>query len=130
MKTRNTIQRQLVLNSVVQLGDHPTAEEVYERVRSIYPDISLATVYRNLNLLAETGRLLKISVPGAADRFDHNNLPHYHLKCSRCGRLFDLPLAYRPSLDEEARQNSGCSVTGHEIIFHGFCPDCKGGEES
>ena len=71
MAKRNTIQRQLVIAAVRFLADHPTAEEVYDRITMEYPDISKGTVYRNLNSLVESGLLGKVSVPSGADRFDH-----------------------------------------------------------
>ena len=70
MTKRNTIQRQLVIAAVRFLADHPTAEEVYDRITMEYPDISKGTVYRNLNSLVESGLLGKVSVPSGADRFD------------------------------------------------------------
>ena len=79
MAKRNTIQRQLVIAAVRFLADHPTAEEVYDRITMEYPDISKGTVYRNLNSLVESGLLGKVSVPSGADRFDHifgKTLPH------------------------------------------------------
>lgn len=62
MAKRNTIQRQLVIAAVRFLADHPTAEEVYDRITMEYPDISKGTVYRNLNSLVESGLLSKVSV--------------------------------------------------------------------
>ena len=75
MAKRNTIQRQLVIAAVRFLADHPTAEEVYDRITMEYPDISKGTVYRNLNSLVESGLLSKVSVPSGADRFECGQLP-------------------------------------------------------
>ena len=69
--TRNTIQRDLVLQAVLDLKNHPTPEEVYEHIRKQHPTISKGTVYRNLNVLVDKGLLLKVDVPDSANRVDH-----------------------------------------------------------
>ena len=71
MEKRNTIQKQLVLDAVFRLANHPTAEEVYAEVARSHPTVSKATVYRNLGSLSEDGLLRHIKMPGGADRFDH-----------------------------------------------------------
>ena len=70
MEKRTTIQKKLVLDAVLRLADHPTAEQVYAEVVKEHPTVSKATVYRNLNGLVEAGRVRRVSVPGQADRFD------------------------------------------------------------
>ena len=87
MQKRNTIQRQLVIAAVRSLGNHPTAEQVYNDIITKYPDISKGTVYRNLNTLVESGLLSKVSVPSAADRYDYILTKHYHVQCTRCKSL-------------------------------------------
>ena len=79
--TRNTIQRALVLEAVQSLHNHPTSADVYEVVRARHPNISRATVYRNLGVLANRGEVLRVEVPNGADRYDFLNKPHYHAKC-------------------------------------------------
>ena len=71
MERRNTRQRQLVLEAVQELCDHPTAEEIYDAAVKECPGLSLGTVYRNLNSLVDAGRVRRVSIPGKADRFDH-----------------------------------------------------------
>lgn len=82
------------------LGDHPTPSEVYEKVREKHPHISRATVYRNLNLLAERGELAHVAVPNGADRYELRCDPHYHLCCSQCGKIFDAEMPYQADLAE------------------------------
>ena len=108
---RNTIQRQLVIAAVRFLADHPTADEVYERITMEYPDISKGTVYRNLNSLVESGLLNKVSVPSGADRFDHMLTKHYHIKCSHCGNFMNVEnMDYMEDLDEKV-----AAVTGFKM---------------
>ncbi|HIY08965.1 MAG TPA: transcriptional repressor [Firmicutes bacterium] len=125
MKERNTIQRQLTLQAVRELACHPTAEEVYRYVSARRPDVSLATVYRNLNMLSARGDITKVQMPDMADRFDHNTHPHYHLHCIRCGAFRDLEIPYQELLDQQAAGSSGYQIDSHQIVFQGLCPSCQ-----
>lgn len=125
VRKRNTLQRSLVLDAVCKLANHPSAEEVYEQAAKLYPEISKATVYRNLNVLAAEGVLRRISVANAADRFDHNTEKHYHLKCTRCGKFGDVSLPYMQDLDRKVEQETGYTLNSHAIVFEGLCPMCK-----
>ncbi len=90
VQKRNTIQRQLVISAVRSLSNHPTAEEVYNRIVLDYPDISKGTVYRNLNSLVDSGLLRRVSVPSSADRYDHMLTKHYHVQCMKCHRFMNV----------------------------------------
>ena len=81
MEKRNTIQRSLVLNAVNKLQCHATADEVYDEIAKEHPNISKATVYRNLKLLSDMGVIRRMEVPGGADRFDHRCQEHCHVRC-------------------------------------------------
>lgn len=83
-------QRSIILDIVKAGTDHPTAEQIYELARKELPTIGVATVYRNLNMLAENGDIVRISQPGGVDRFDGRTGEHYHMRCSVCGGLTDL----------------------------------------
>lgn len=125
MEKRNTVQRQLVLGAVRALHPaHPNAEQVYTAVTSQHPSISKATVYRNLNSLADDGELSKLAMPFEADRFDDIVGAHYHLHCVRCGKVVDLPLDYLADLNARAEKDSGCRVVAHNLIFSGICGMC------
>ena len=92
---RNTIQSSLVLETVRKLQCHATADEVYSEIIKTYPTISRGTVYRNLQRLCETGEIRKREIPDGADRFDHLCDDHYHIRCVKCGRVFDVDMEYR-----------------------------------
>ena len=124
MIQRNTIQCSLVLETVNRLHCHATADEVYEAIVKEHPTISRATVYRNLNRLSETGDIRKIEVPGGPDRFDHQRHEHYHVKCVKCSRIFDVDMDYIVDLVEKIKDTHGFQFTGHDIIFTGVCPEC------
>jgi len=82
MDMRNTIQRSLVLEAVKELRCHATADEVYDAIMKIHPNISRGTVYRNLNLLSDTGEIHKVEMPSGADCYDHLCHEHYHARFS------------------------------------------------
>ncbi len=126
VKERNTKQKTLILSAVRASCLHPTAEQVHATLLSEMPGISLGTVYRNLNHMAEIGLIRRISVTNSPDRFDGNMMPHHHLCCLTCGDFsdrFDIP--YDKTLDKSAEEKSGFSITRHETVFYGTCPECK-----
>ncbi|MCD8364329.1 MAG: transcriptional repressor, partial [Clostridiales bacterium] len=104
--------------------DHPTAETIYMNIREDNPHISLATVYRNLALLTESGEVQKISTGNGPDRFDGNAAPHNHFLCSCCGNVIDLDMDSISYVDEVAGKTFSGKVQGHKILFYGLCPGC------
>ena len=118
-------QRELVYHAVLQSGQHPTAEAVYQAVRRECPDISLGTVYRNLGRLAECGAIRKIGVPDGSDHFDGTLREHYHLFCIGCGCVRDVDLPELEGLRQVVEQRTGFEVTEHDLILRGLCEDCR-----
>ncbi len=125
MQRRNTVQKQIVLETVKNMHDHPNADEVYAAINAEHPSISKATVYRNLHQLAEQGEILQVSVPSGADRFDFRTDGHYHVCCTGCGRVFDVQMPQINGLIEQVEDSSGVELTHYEILFEGVCPLCK-----
>ncbi|MBR4951096.1 MAG: transcriptional repressor [Clostridia bacterium] len=126
IKERNTKQKTVILSAVRSAKIHPTAEQVHAMVLADMPNISLGTVYRNLNHMAELGQIRRISVTNSPDRFDGDLSPHHHICCSECGEFndrFDLP--YDKSLDTLAEKKTGYKITRHETVFYGLCKNCK-----
>ena len=121
---RNTIQRQLVYNAVKELNVHANAEQVYEYVVKSHPNISKATVYRNLNLLAEANELLNIGSFYGTTHYDHNCHEHYHFMCEQCRRVYDVPALF-PDMRSEITGMDGFEIKGYNLNFHGLCTDCK-----
>lgn len=114
-----------MLDVVNRLKSHATADEVYAEVAATHPNISKATVYRNLNLLSEMGMIRKLEIPGGADRFDHICKEHCHVKCEKCGRVFDIEIPYIDGLDHLVENRNGFELTGYDILFRGICPGCR-----
>ncbi len=122
---RNTVQRSVVLDAVLCLKNHPTAEQVYNEISKRHPSISRATVYRNLNNLAEDGEIGKIDVLTHACHFDHLISPHYHAKCNICHRLFDVEMDYISDLEHSVKSSDGFVFLGHTMVFSGICSQCQ-----
>jgi Fur family transcriptional regulator, ferric uptake regulator len=123
--SRSTKQRQLILEELRKVFTHPTADEVYEMVRCRLPSISLGTVYRNLEKLADHGLIQKVDTGGNQRRFDGNPAPHYHIRCMGCGRLDDIPGKATQSFDHLAETLSDYEIWGHRLEFQGLCPQCR-----
>lgn len=119
-------QRASIREYLAHTYEHPTADMVYLHVRKEFPNISLGTVYRNLNLLADMGEILKITTPNGGDRFDGRTDPHYHITCCRCGKVFDLelPSEHSSEINQLADEHYDGKIISHSITFNGICPHC------
>ena len=122
---RLTTQRQIILEELGKVKSHPTANEVYDMVRRRLPRIGLGTVYRNLELMAENGIILKLEVGGTQKRFDACTDLHYHIRCIACGRVDDIELPVQQEINEIASRNTSYEVLSHHIEFLGTCEQCS-----
>ncbi len=104
---------------------HPTAETVYLDIKQEFPNISLGTVYRNLNLLADMGEILRISPGNGPDRYDGNTAPHYHFICTECGKVLDIDMEHQIQLDKLAGEHFDGTITNHVTHFFGLCRECN-----
>ena len=120
---RYSRQRELIYEALRQTEQHPTAEMIYQWLKPANPSLSLGTVYRNLNLLADEGAIRRMAFP--VERYDAKTMPHPHFCCDQCGAVYDLHLPYDAELDRQALLASGHDVTGHEVVFHGICTTSK-----
>lgn len=118
-------QREAVRDVLMKHHDHPTADAVYAELKKTEPNISLATVYRNLNLLASTGEIKKLAFPFGADHFDAVMTEHYHFVCQKCGKVYDVPMETANDLNAEAERHVPGKVTSHNLVFYGVCDACK-----
>ena len=122
-QTRNTMQREVVYDALRKLnGYHPTAQSVYEEVYKTHPHISRGTVYRNLGILSESGKILKLSMGDGVDRYDDNVAYHGHLLCDQCKQMYDVFFKEPINLSELTKQ--GFVVNTQAVILTGVCPDC------
>lgn len=118
-------QRDLVLKALENNVVHPTADYIYSLLRQSEPNISLATVYRNLNLLADNGVIKRISGLDGITRFDHNTSNHYHFICSNCNKIYDVPADIVGDPAKEVLVRTGLIVESFDISFRGVCQNCK-----
>ncbi len=125
MKNRNTLQRRLVLETVQRMHNHPTADEIYREIAAENTLISKATVYRNLKILSQQGEIQHIPIPDGADCFDFNTIPHYHLECRHCLRVFDVSMPYQTKLYDQIEGCEDFLIESHDILFRGLCPECR-----
>lgn len=121
---RQTKQRQAILEVVEQSRDHPTAAQIFERVRQVLPGIGYATVYRNLGALAEEGLVRELQV-GEVTQFDRRTDRHDHAVCRQCGKLEDVVVPLPEEMIRAAAQPSGFRVAGYHTELIGLCADCR-----
>ena len=122
---RMTRQRQVILDLLREDYSHPTASEIYEKVRRRMPQISLGTVYRNLEILSEQGFIRKLELTGAQKRFDGTLSEHYHVRCLKCGQVGDVDMKTITALEENLSDVCDYDIVGHRLEFIGLCPKCK-----
>jgi Fur family ferric uptake transcriptional regulator len=124
-KLRQTDARRVILEEIMNLDSHPTADEVYEIVRKRIPKVSLGTIYRNLEILSGKGLIQKLDLGGAQRRFDGNTMTHYHLRCLECGRIIDLTTSPLKEIEETLSKLGDWEIIGHRLELIGLCQSCK-----
>lgn len=118
-------KRNAILACLQGTTSHPSAEMVYEMLQKEHPDISLATVYRNLARFKSQGLVSSVATVRGIERFDAMTHPHVHFICSGCDAVMDLPQMEIPeNLSEEAEEISGCRIQGCRLTFTGLCEKC------
>lgn len=123
-------QREMILQSLRNRVDHPTAETLYADIKTQMPEIGIATVYRNLSDLCETGQIVKIKSKNGPDRFDGNPEPHIHFECNSCHEIYDIYIhdVQTKKMDNEIQrlaENIGAEAESSNIWIYGFCKKCK-----
>ena len=107
---RNTVQRQIILDTLKKFTIHPTVEELYEEIQKSHPSISKTTIYRNLRQLVQGGHVGNIVLLDDAERFDKRTDRHYHFQCKSCGALFDVDIDYPDGINEKVQEKYGVHV--------------------
>jgi Fe2+ or Zn2+ uptake regulation protein len=119
-----TPQRQAIFRALHDNPEHPTAESVYDAVRSEVPSISLRTVYQTLNDLATMGELRQLSFGPGSARFDPNGDDHHHLVCEACGKVVDV-YADTSGVALPPADRQGFTIATTQVVFRGRCADCS-----
>ena len=102
---------------------------MYEFVKKDHPSIGKGTVYRNLAILTEEGAIRKVEVPDGSDRFDFTLKNHYHVRCVKCGEVFDVDMDEIPDLKKKIHDTHGMEFLTYDIFFKGICPECRAQEK-
>ena len=124
---RNTVQRQVVLDTLREFKKtriHPTVEEIYAEVHKGHPSISKTTVYRNLRELANDDLIRRVSFRDGLERYDGNQMPHYHFNCKDCSSILDVEIELLTDINDSVQEKYGYQVDDHDLVFSGFCLSC------
>lgn len=121
---RMTHQREIIIDELKRCKSHPTADDLYEKVRKKLPRISLATVYRNLEILSEAGIIRKLEISGRQKRFDWELDSHDHIYCVRCHRVDNVNLENKKNISLQPKDSQGYKIAGCRVEFFGLCPKC------
>ena len=121
---RHTKQLKVVWEAVKDETSHPTADQIYEKVRATMPNISLGTVYRNLQKLVGEKKL-KVLTMGRIQHFDPMMGRHDHFICEECNRVYDILVPSRGKILSRSLPRKGFKVTSHQLSLYGVCKSCS-----
>ncbi len=124
MSLKYSRQREVIKKFLMTRKDHPTADAIYANVRKTFPNISLGTIYRNLQLLTDLGEIRKINVGDGVDHFDGDTSPHYHFICKECNSVIDLQMQNIDGIKDIAATGFDGQIAGHITYFYGVCGNC------
>ena len=123
--TKNFRKRNAIYECLCQSKAHPSADMVHAMLQSTHPDISLATIYRNLALFKKQGMIMSLGTVNGVERFDANTDPHVHFICTNCDAVIDLPQLNPPeALCSAAADAVGGTVSSCQLTFTGICGSC------
>jgi Fur family ferric uptake transcriptional regulator len=129
---RSTGQRDAILKTFLESGQHLSAEELYVRVKRTRPGIGYATIYRTLKLLAETGLVEERRFEDGFTRFEYKNKDahHDHLICTRCGAIIEFENESIEALQHDVARKKGFKVQSHKLELYGLCEGCSSSKKS
>ena len=120
-----TPQRLAIYEALAGTAAHPNADMLYQKLTPKYPTMSLATVYKTLDILCTVGLAQELNVGEDAFRYDADTENHPHVRCTRCGRVDDVPVLNDAMLLRQAAASTGYDISGRQIYFYGLCPHCQ-----
>ncbi len=121
---RYSHQRESIYRAVMESEKHPTAQMVYDALKNDIPKLSLGTVYRNLNQLADAGRLMKIPLADGSCRFDGTNRDHSHVICDKCGQVMEVEPPQIADIKAYVAQQTAYRLDACNLVLHGTCSHC------
>jgi len=121
-----TPQRLAIVKILAKSEDHPSVENIHDQIKKDFPTMSLATVYRNIELIKSLGEVFELGFPDGSNRYDGNRpYSHPHLICTKCRRIMDPDLESLEEVTQELALETGFQITSHRLDFFGICPDCQ-----
>lgn len=120
-----TPQRLAVYRALAESKEHPSAEMIYSQLKETFPTMSLATIYKTVDMLVELGLVQKLNVGEDSFRYDAWTDDHSHIRCTVCGRVDDLTEIDSDAILDAANRNSDYQITGQQFYFYGICKDCQ-----
>lgn len=124
MKRNFSSKRNAIYNTILNTTSHPSAHWIYEQLKPDYPDLSLGTVYRNISLFKNEGKVSVVCNVNGEERIDGNTSPHTHFVCNSCGRVIDVMDDGGNSPESLTLLNNGFSIESKLVIYYGKCSDC------
>lgn len=123
---RITPQRLAILQTLAASRNHPSVEQIYEKVRGDFPTTSIATVYKTISLLKGMGELIEFSFGDGSNHYDGRDpSPHPHFICQACRRIEDIDIPELASLSHQLADRGDYQITAFHINAWGICPDCQ-----
>ena len=122
---RYSRKREAILHLLKSTACHPTAEWIYAQLKPEIPDLSLSTVYRNLNEFLAEGEAVSVGVYDGQQRYDGETSPHMHFLCEKCGRILDVETEIDKEINRSVEKNYGCQVRNLQAMFIGSCEACR-----
>ncbi|MGA2767525.1 MAG: Fur family transcriptional regulator [Candidatus Bathyarchaeia archaeon] len=120
-----TTQRIAICRFALHSRDHPSAQRVYDEVRRVHPTVSLATVYKTLQILTKHGLVQELDLPESQARFDSYVEPHINLICMRCGNIQDFDDSAAREMVERVAAKAEFTRTGQRLDIYGVCKTCR-----
>ena len=125
MNTRNTKQKEIILDTLQHMYNHPTILELYAEVKKNDASIGQATVYRNISKLVDEGVIQRITTYDGIERYDSNTIPHYHFICQKCHKLYDLHDSILDDMVATVNQHNHMNIICVHLLIEGICCECS-----
>lgn len=120
-----TPQRLAIYSMLAGTKTHPNAEMIFNELQPFYPTMSLATVYKTMDILAQMGLVQVLNAGEDSFRYDANTMSHPHIRCTECGCVDDLEGIDDTDFLAQVKKNTSYEVSGRQFYFYGVCPRCQ-----
>lgn len=125
MKYKHSKQRDAIMDVLTNTRSHPTAAWIFDQIKTRFKNLSMGTIYRNLNILVEQGKVKRLDAGSTFDRYEANIGDHYHFICEKCGRVIDVDVPFNLSLHDIVGKDIAAEVKSHRMDFYGICAECS-----